>query len=98
MRRWTRVLEQVVTAYATVAVTRWVRMYACSSLVESIALIFAAYRACFARMGSLAPPVARQARTAFRAYDKQFKDWYLMLAETHYEEMHSDPSPCPPGD
>ena len=98
MRRWTRVLEQVVTAYATVAVTRWVRMYACSSLVESIALIFAAYRACFARMGSLAPPVARQARTAFRAYDKQFKDWYVMLANSDYEEKHDEPSPYPLSD
>lgn len=34
MRRWTRVLEQVLTAYATVAVTRWVRMHAYSSPAE----------------------------------------------------------------
>lgn len=34
MRRWTRVLEQVATAYATVAATRWVRMHAYSSPAE----------------------------------------------------------------
>ena len=98
MRRWTRVLEQVLTAYATVAVTRWVRMHAYSSPAEQIALIFAAYRACFARMGSLTPSVARQARTTLRTYDKRFKDRYVMLANSDYEEKHDEPSPYPLSD
>ena len=49
-------------------------------------------------MGSLTPPVARQARAAVRAYDEQFKDWYVMLANSDYEEKHDEPSPYPLSD
>lgn len=49
-------------------------------------------------MGSLTPSVARQARTTLRTYDKRFKDRYVTLANSDYEEKHDEPSPYPLSD